>query len=50
MVSTADRIATFGTSIPMAKAKSMAFWMISAFVSRSGAMLMAASVMNNGFG
>ena len=46
-VSTADSSATRGASIPSASVRSMAFCTISARVGRSGAMLMAASVMNS---
>ena len=46
-VSTADRIATRGGSMPMPFQRSMAFWTMSRLVSRSGKMLIAASVMNS---
>ena len=47
-VSTADRIATRGVvPKPAWLYRSMAFWMMSRFPSRSGKMLMAASVTNN---
>ena len=49
-VSTADRMATLGWGVPMICANWMAFWMMSAFSSSVGAMLMAASVMSNGLG
>ena len=49
-VSTADRMATFGSAIPIAWARSMAFWMMSRFTSSVGTMLMAASVTMIGRG
>ena len=49
-VSTAARMATFGVATPVACARSMALRRMSAFCARSGAMLMAASVMMNGRG
>ena len=48
MVSTAERIATFGVAIPIAWASSMAFCTISTLSSSVGSMLIAASVMNSG--
>ena len=48
--STALRMATLGSSIPMAWHSSMAFWQMSAFSASVGEMLMAASVMNSGLG
>jgi hypothetical protein len=49
-VSMALRIATRTSGAPIARARSMAFWMMSTFASRSGAMLTAASVMMRGSG
>ncbi|HEX2990409.1 MAG TPA: SIMPL domain-containing protein, partial [Anaerolineales bacterium] len=49
-VSTAERIATFGSSIPSRCASSIAFWQMSTFASRSGRMLMAASVTSSSRG
>jgi hypothetical protein len=46
-VSTADRIATRGSPRPMPRQRSMAFWTMSRLVSRSGKMLIAASVMKS---
>ena len=50
MVSTAERIATFGTAIPSEWASSIAFRTISALSSKLGKMFTAASVMKIGFG
>ena len=44
-VSTAASTATFGTSMPSARAKPIAFWQMSRFWSVSGAMLSATSLM-----
>jgi len=49
-VSTAARIATFGSTMPSTIARSMALRTMSALHSRSGSMLIAASVMSSGFG
>ena len=49
-VSIALRIATRTSSTPIACARSIAFWMMSTFASRSGAMLTAASVTISGSG
>ena len=46
-VSTADRIATRGVPSPTWVYRSMAFCTMSRLTSRSGKMLMAASVMNS---
>ena len=46
-VSTAERIATRGVPMPMPTQRSMAFWTMSRLASRSGKMLIAASVMNS---
>ena len=46
-VSTADRIATRGVPRPTWVYRSIAFWMMSRLTSRSGKMLIAASVMNS---
>ena len=46
-VSTADRMATRGVPRPMPTQRSMAFWTMSRLTSRSGKMLIAASVMNS---
>ena len=47
-VSTADRIATRGVvPKPTCVKRSIAFWMMSRLASRSGKMLIAASVMNS---
>ena len=46
-VSTAERIATFGVPMPMPTQRSMAFWTMSRLASRSGKMLIAASVMKS---
>jgi hypothetical protein len=46
-VSTADRIATRGVPSPTWVKRSMTFWMMSRLVSRSGKILIAASVMNS---
>ena len=46
--STADRIATRGSPRPRPWCRSITLRMMSALVSRSGKMLMAASVMNSG--
>ena len=46
-VSTADRIATRGVPRPICVNRSIAFWMMSRLASRSGKMLIAASVMNS---
>ena len=43
-VSTAERIATFGVSMPRMCARSIAFWQMSTLHSRVGKMLIAASV------
>jgi hypothetical protein len=47
-VSTAERMATSGMAAPSARSRSTAFCTMSALVGRSGAMLMAASVMKSG--
>ncbi len=47
MVSIALRIATHGSATPIACARSMAFWTMSTFTLRSGAMLTAASVITS---
>ena len=44
-VSAAERIATFGSGLPRTCARSIAFWQMSALHARSGAMLIAASVI-----
>ena len=44
IVSTAERTATFGLAMPSTWASSIAFWQMSALTSRSGSMLIAASV------
>ena len=49
-VSTADRMATFGLAIPRTSARSIAFWQMSRFAFRSGAILIAASVIIRGRG
>ena len=49
-VSIALKIATRTSATPMACARSIAFWTMSTFASRSGAMLTAASVMISGSG
>ena len=49
-VSTAARIATLGSAMPMECAKSMALRTMSALISSVGAILMAASVMMKGRG
>ncbi len=49
-VSTADRMATFGSEMPRPTARSIAFWTMSTLASRSGKMLIAASVMNRALG
>ena len=49
-VSTAARIATLGSRTPITCASSMALRMMSAFCSRVGAILIAASVTMNGRG
>jgi hypothetical protein len=41
-------IATFGWAMPRTCARSIAFWQMSRLVSRSGAMLIAASVTISG--
>ena len=46
-VSTADRMATRGVPSPTCVQRSIAFWMMSRLASRSGKMLIAASVMKN---
>jgi hypothetical protein len=46
-VSTAERIATRGVPRPTCVKRSITFWMMSRLVSRSGKMLIAASVMNS---
>src|SRR5262249_24656367 len=46
-VSTAERMATLGVPRPVSVQRSMAFCTISRLASRSGKMLIAASVMNN---
>ena len=46
-VSTADRIATRGVPRPICVKRSIAFWTMSRLASRSGAILIAASVMNS---
>src|SRR5262249_11909072 len=46
-VSTADRMATLGCSMPSTWARSMAFWTISTFSSSLGKMLTAASVIRS---
>ena len=46
-VSTADRIATRGVPSPTCVNRSIAFWTMSRLTSRSGKMLIAASVMNS---
>jgi hypothetical protein len=43
-------MATLGASVPMMRAKSMAFWMMSAFSGSVGRMLIAASVISSGLG
>jgi hypothetical protein len=50
MVSTAARMATFGSATPITCARSMALRTMSALSSSVGAMLMAASVMMKGAG
>ena len=45
-VSTAERIATRGVPRPICVNRSIAFWTMSRLVSRSGAILIAASVTN----
>ena len=45
-VSTAERMAIFGSCTPRARARSIAFCAMSAFSSSDGAMLIAASVTN----
>src|SRR5437764_15252552 len=49
-VSTAERIATFGVGRPRLRARSIAFWTMSRFSSRSGASLIAAAVLIGGLG
>jgi hypothetical protein len=46
-VSTAERMATRGVPRPTWVKRSMAFWTMSRLASRSGKMLIAASVMNS---
>jgi hypothetical protein len=46
-VSTAERIAIFGTSTPRLRARSMAFCAMSRFSASVGSMLIAASVTNS---
>jgi hypothetical protein len=50
IVSTAESTATLGRSMPRPNARSSAFWTMSTLVSRSGAMLTAASVTSSGSG
>jgi hypothetical protein len=50
IVSTADRTATRGCSMPRPSARSIAFWTMSTLVLRSGAMFTAASVTSSGSG
>ena len=47
-VSTADRIATRGVSIPIARARSIAFCTMSRLHEQSGEMFTAASVISSG--
>jgi hypothetical protein len=49
-VSTAERIATLGSGVPMMCARSIAFWMMSTFSCSVGRMLTAASVIITGRG
>ena len=46
----AANIATLGLAMPMMRAKSMAFWMMSTFSGKVGRMLSAASVIRSGLG